>query len=124
MNTYTRANGVKAIFLATVSVIGMGWSMISMAATDSTQFKRPVDVKVVLPQATPDTTDCKEANINEHDFYASFYAEGGSSWKTSTCPTGYMPYQLQTYAVGTMAYAGAGKIQFSNYCCKVKVAYS
>lgn len=119
MNTTTRKHFVKSMITLWMFVIGLGTSLSSMAA-DSTSMRSQRVVPVML-QATPDTTQCEPANTSQHIVvHNSTQPWEGSDWKTSTCPTGYMPYQLQSWiSLGL----GFGQIEYRTVCCKVKVGY-
>jgi hypothetical protein len=121
MNTYTRKPLFQAIVTTWTFMLCLGASTLSFAQ-DSTQVTGRQNIAVVQPQAQPDTTQCIEANTNEHLTVAGNSWNG--AWKTSACPTGYMPYEFQSSMIAAgIGDVGASTMYFRNYCCKVKVVY-
>ena len=122
MNTKTRKPWLQTIAMSLTFMLCASTSVMSFAA-DSTQVAMQRKTTPATPVAEPDTTQCAAADTNEHVWVAQ-NTNQMAPWKSSTCPSGYMPYQLQSFMrVLGVGVASGGVMDLRHYCCKVKIVY-
>jgi hypothetical protein len=125
MNKTTRKPWLQSISVLLIGVACVSIPVIASAApSDSTQSVNRQDIVAAKPQIVPDTTQCVAANMNQHIWVAQNTTQV-DPWKSSTCPEGYMPYQLQSFMnVNGVGVASGGVMDFRYYCCKTKEVFA